>query len=260
MVQRQLDFCHSVSRAERSEQESPKYPVYYCATFFHGHGLNSHCNDFGRVLPLNNGVHHTSSLHTASSFSRPSAKTTRKQHYCPTFTLSHTSSQPVCHLVVKGRGGDLLIQSSQLLTSIAYFSFSLLLSLCPSLRIRVNSHICHGFFSGESTETAVDLGDPAWAVVLLFVSLVPLPGCVDSLCQTVVHLYHDFNPPIHILSISKIKYRHLFLGFSQLGSHSSHAEMAFTAARVRKRDRLSPSSCPECPAILLVTFSGLVMR
>jgi hypothetical protein len=233
MVQRQLDFCHSASGADRSEQESPKYPLNYCATFFHGQGLNSHCNDFRRVLPLNNGVHHTLSLHPASSSSRPSAKTTRKQYYCPTLTLSHTSSQPVYHLVVKGRGGDLLIQASQLLTTIACFSFSLLLSLCRSLSIRANSHICHGFFSGESTETVIDLGHPSWAVVLLFVSLVPLPGCVDSLCQTVFHLYHDFNPPIHILSISKIKYRHLFLGFSQLRSHSSHAEMAFAAARVR---------------------------
>jgi hypothetical protein len=219
MVQRQLDFCHSASGADRGEQESPKYPVYYCATFFHGQGLNSHWNAFGRVLPLNNGVHHISSVLTASSSSRPSAKTTRKQYYCPTLTLSHTCSQPICHLVVKGRGGDLLIQSSQLLTSIACFSFSLLLSLCGSLRIRANYHICHGFFSGESTETVIDLGHPSWALVLLFVSLVHLHGCVASLCQTVVHLYPDFNPAIHILSISKITYRHLFLGFSQLGSH-----------------------------------------
>jgi hypothetical protein len=105
MVQRQLDFCHSVSGADRSEQECRKYAVYYCATFFHGQGLNSHCNDIGRVLPLNSGVHHTSSLHPGSSSSRPSAKTTRKQYYCPTLTLSHTSFQPVCHLPSCRRSG-----------------------------------------------------------------------------------------------------------------------------------------------------------
>jgi hypothetical protein len=234
MVQRQLDFCHSVSGADRSEQESPKYPVYYCATFFHGQGPNSHCNN------LEESCRKTTVYITPRAFIRqavlPGRVPKRLENstiYCPTRTLSHTSSQPVCHLVVKGRCGDLLIQSSQLLTSIAWFSFSLLLSLCRSLRIRANSHICHGFFSGESTETAVDLGHPSWALLLLFVSLVPLPGFVDSLCQTVVHLYLDFSPPIHSLSISKIKYRHLFLGFSQLGSHSSQAEMAFAAAHVR---------------------------
>jgi hypothetical protein len=174
-----------------------------------------------------------------------------RQNYSKRVLLPNTHtqsqpSQPICYLVVNGGGEDLLPQSSQLFTSIACFSFSLLPSPCRCLRIQTNYQI------SERRRPLVSLILPGLWLSFVFLSAL-CPGVSISLS----HRYLGFNTPNsnlkHLLNPLPAPLPWLLPPWIPVVHHllKWHSQLLVLTR--------PPLSCSECPSIVPITVSGAVM-